>query len=127
MLQAARPTAPDATQLQSGRSCAHALSPPPHSPPHPAAPHLTSPPRPPQRRQQLGLSDGDSDPALDDLSDEEWVPGEEPAELEEARRALAAYGAREGEEELPGGWLQGARAGRGEGCRGAGLQGGGCP
>lgn len=56
-----------------------------------------------QRRAALGLAPGDTDPALDDLSDEEWVVGEEPPELEAARSALAAYTARDGEEELPGG------------------------
>jgi hypothetical protein len=56
-----------------------------------------------QRRERLGLAPGDSDPALDELSDEEYVFREEPEELVAARARLAAYTGRPGEEEPPGG------------------------
>jgi hypothetical protein len=62
--------------------------------------YLPDPPA--QRRAKEGLAAGDTDPLLDNLSDEEYVFSEEPAELVAARHALAAYTARQGEEEPPG-------------------------
>lgn len=56
----------------------------------------------PQRRQMLGLPDGDTDPMLDDISDTEVDLDEEPAELIEARKKLAAYTYMQGEEEPAG-------------------------
>lgn len=56
-----------------------------------------------QRRERLGLAPGDTDPALDELSDEEYVFREEPEELVAARARLAAFTARPGEEEPTGG------------------------
>lgn len=52
-----------------------------------------------KRREALGLPPGDTDPAFDDMSDGEWEVPEEPEELVEARKKLAAYSARGGEEE----------------------------
>eukprot|EP00195_Chlamydomonas_chlamydogama_P005405 CAMPEP_0202891828 /NCGR_PEP_ID=MMETSP1392-20130828/1781_1 /ASSEMBLY_ACC=CAM_ASM_000868 /TAXON_ID=225041 /ORGANISM="Chlamydomonas chlamydogama, Strain SAG 11-48b" /LENGTH=445 /DNA_ID=CAMNT_0049575687 /DNA_START=22 /DNA_END=1359 /DNA_ORIENTATION=+ len=54
-----------------------------------------------KKREMLGLPAGDSDPALEELSDEEYQFLEEPPELVAARERLAAYTAREGEEEPP--------------------------
>lgn len=66
-----------------------------------------------QRRKRMGLPDGDTDPALDDMSDGEYEFDEEPEELVEARQRLAAYTARPGEEEPAGGAWSRAHAGRG--------------
>ncbi|GLC39430.1 Leucine-rich repeat-containing protein oda7 [Pleodorina starrii] len=52
-----------------------------------------------ERRKRLGLPEGDTDPALDNLSDGEYEFEEDPPELVEARQRLAAYTARPGEEE----------------------------
>ncbi len=52
-----------------------------------------------RRREALGLPPGETDPALDEISDDEWTPLEDPPELVEARARLAAYTYREGEEE----------------------------
>ncbi|KAG2449026.1 hypothetical protein HYH02_005778 [Chlamydomonas schloesseri] len=52
-----------------------------------------------ERRKRMGLPDGDTDPALDDMSDGEYEFEEEPEELVQARQRLAAYTARPGEEE----------------------------
>lgn len=52
-----------------------------------------------KRRKALGLPDGDTDPAFDNMSDTEWEPAEEPAELVEARKRLAAFTPNEGIEE----------------------------
>ena len=41
-----------------------------------------------QKRQAQGLRDGDTDPMLDDMSDDEWQAPEDPPELVEARRKL---------------------------------------
>lgn len=56
-----------------------------------------------QRRENLGLPPGDTDPALDELSDDEYTFLEDPPELVEARSRLAAYTYRQGEEEPAGG------------------------
>lgn len=55
-----------------------------------------------QRREKLGLPPGDTDPALDDLSDSEYVIVEDPPELVAARERLAQYTARKDEQEPPG-------------------------
>ena len=55
-----------------------------------------------QRREALGLEPGDTDPALEELSDEEYQFEEEPAELKAARERLAAFTPRQGEEEPTG-------------------------
>ncbi|GAX82416.1 hypothetical protein CEUSTIGMA_g9844.t1 [Chlamydomonas eustigma] len=52
-----------------------------------------------KRREALGLPPGDTDPALDEYSDEEYTFLEDPPELIEARNKLAAYTYREGHEE----------------------------
>lgn len=96
-----------ATRL--GASTAHRVL-PPALPLHMYAPRRCTPlhthaPRRctrPQRREILGLPPGDTDPALDDMSDEEYVLVEEPPELVEARKKLAAFTARQNEEEPPG-------------------------
>ena len=68
-----------------------------------------------QRRENLGLPPGDTDPALDELSDDEYTFLEDPPELVEARSRLAAYTYRQDEEEPAGGKPEG-----GEGyCRGS--------
>lgn len=54
-----------------------------------------------QRRKELGMPDGDGDPALEGMSDSEWEPPEDPPELVAARKRLAQYTARPGEEEPP--------------------------
>lgn len=54
-----------------------------------------------KRREALGLPPGDEDPALIDMDDEEYIFLEDPPELVEARKKLAAYAARQGEEEPP--------------------------
>ena len=54
-----------------------------------------------KRREALGLPPGDEDPALEGMDDEEYVFLEDPPELVEARKRLAAYSSREGEEEPP--------------------------
>lgn len=72
-----------------------------------------------QRRAMLGLPEGDTDPFFDTLkdqdgpqddqaaagsdSDEEYEFEQEPPELLAARQQLAAFTARPGEEEPPGG------------------------
>ncbi|KAG1675504.1 hypothetical protein FOA52_001803 [Chlamydomonas sp. UWO 241] len=53
------------------------------------------------RRAAQGLPPGDTDPALDDFDDSEYVFDEDPPELVEARKRLAAYTGRDGEEEPP--------------------------
>ena len=55
-----------------------------------------------QRRENLGLPPGDTDPALDELSEDEYTFLEDPPELVEARSRLAAYTYRQGEEEPAG-------------------------
>ncbi|KXZ45339.1 hypothetical protein GPECTOR_56g436 [Gonium pectorale] len=55
-----------------------------------------------ERRKRLGLPEGDTDPALDELSDGSIDFEEDPPELVEARQRLAAYTARPGEEEPAG-------------------------
>lgn len=52
-----------------------------------------------RKRERLGLAPGDTDPDLEAMSDEEYVFEEDPPELVEARNRLAAYTARDGEEE----------------------------
>jgi len=52
-----------------------------------------------QRRETLGLPPGDTDPSLEEFSDEEYTFLEDPPELVEARKSLAAYTYRQGEEE----------------------------
>lgn len=54
-----------------------------------------------KRREALGLLPGDADPALEGMDEEEYQFLEDPPELVEARKRLAAYTAREGEEESP--------------------------
>ena len=68
------------------------------------APCLIPPPSPicVQRRENLGLPPGDTDPALDELSEDEYTFLEDPPELVEARSRLAAYTYRQGEEEPAG-------------------------
>lgn len=44
-----------------------------------------------QKRERLGLPDGDTDPALDEFSDGEWEVQEDPPELVAARKKLDAY------------------------------------
>ncbi len=56
-----------------------------------------------RKRERLGLAPGDTDPDLEAMSDEEYVFEEDPPELVEARNRLAAYTARDGEEEDAGG------------------------
>lgn len=60
------------------------------------------PTRPPQRREMLGLPPGDTDPMLDDMSDEE-PKFEEPMELVDARARLAALVAARGADAMSGG------------------------
>ena len=55
-----------------------------------------------QRREREGRTPGDTDPDLDDLSDDEYKFVEEPPELTAARERLAAYTGRVNEEEPPG-------------------------
>ena len=52
-----------------------------------------------KKRERLGLAPGNTDPMLDQLSDSEYNFDEEPRELIDARKRLAAYSARPGEEE----------------------------
>ncbi|GIL87407.1 hypothetical protein Vretifemale_15526, partial [Volvox reticuliferus] len=52
-----------------------------------------------ERRERLGLPEGETDPAYDELSDGEYEFEEEPQELIDARQRLAAYTGRPGEEE----------------------------
>ncbi|KAJ9521042.1 hypothetical protein QJQ45_022766 [Haematococcus lacustris] len=54
-----------------------------------------------KRRAALGLTPGDTDPALDEFSDSEYEFEREPEELVAARERLAAFTARPGEEEPP--------------------------
>lgn len=44
-----------------------------------------------QKREEQGLEAGDTDPMLDDLSDEEWQFDEDPPELVAAREKLDQY------------------------------------
>ena len=44
-----------------------------------------------QRREALGMPPGDTDPALEDFSDTEWQPEEDPPELVDARKKLERY------------------------------------
>ncbi len=60
-----------------------------------------------QRREQLGLAPGTTDPFLDTVDDSEWQFEEEPEELRVARQRLAAYTAAQQEESLAGGQQQG--------------------
>ncbi len=66
------------------------------SPAHPRLPLYL------QRRENLGLPAGDTDPTLEELSDDEYTHLEDPPELVEARKRLAAYTYRQGEEEPAG-------------------------
>lgn len=55
-----------------------------------------------QRREREGLAAGDTDPALDELSDDDYVFQEEPPELVAARNQLAGFTAQPGIEEPAG-------------------------
>ena len=44
-----------------------------------------------QKREEQGLEAGDTDPMLDDLSDEDWQCEEDPPELVAAREKLEQY------------------------------------
>lgn len=50
----------------------------------------------------LGMPPGESDPALEEFSDDDYEFEKEPEELVAARKRLAAYTGRAGEEEPPG-------------------------
>eukprot|EP00192_Tetraselmis_astigmatica_P012865 CAMPEP_0117671370 /NCGR_PEP_ID=MMETSP0804-20121206/13295_1 /TAXON_ID=1074897 /ORGANISM="Tetraselmis astigmatica, Strain CCMP880" /LENGTH=426 /DNA_ID=CAMNT_0005479821 /DNA_START=64 /DNA_END=1344 /DNA_ORIENTATION=+ len=52
-----------------------------------------------KRREGMGLDPEGPDPAFEEFSDDEWEEPEEPPELVAARRKLAEYSARAGEEE----------------------------